>query len=149
MRCERPRLSEIGLQLDKLGIRILKHLLVVLVPFFAECHVAQRQHIGRFAERGLPIDGVFVFLGTRIGEGILHLGQELVLHGHEQIGIGVEYRCKLLGHLLHVFIFQRERTELMHHRGCGLELVGQFARHDTALEKTRTIEGVGGSLDEG
>ena len=59
------------------------------------------------------------------------------------------YILESLGLLLHVFVLQYEGRELVHPIGRGLYGIGQFARHDVALEVARTVEHVARSLDKG
>lgn len=73
-----PGLGEIGLHLQELGVWGLVEILVLLVPFLAEGHHAERDEVAGFGERCLPHDGIAVGCRTAIGIGEAHLGHELV-----------------------------------------------------------------------
>ena len=145
---EPPRLHELGLELEKLGIRILEQLLALRVPAAAGGGIAQRQQVAGLAHRGLPPQGAAAG-GAGVGVDILHLGHELVAHGVLQVAVGAENGVEGGRGLAHVLEREDQRRELMAHRGRGLQRVGPLARNDVTLEIIGPTDDVGRALEHG
>ena len=142
-----PCLADAALQFQELGVGILEHLLVLLRPFMASCHIAQRQHIACLGDGGLPHQRIAVFLGTTVFQHIAHLGNEHILHGGLQIGIFGQHRVKTCRGVIQFLILQCQRTELVQPSVVSLPTVSPLPRHGVHLEEARAFEGVGGCLD--
>ena len=143
-----PRLAVVGLHFQKLSVRILEHRLLLVVPLLAERHVSERKQIGSLAHRHLPEDRIVKARRRLVCECVAHLRHKLVAHRHKQVRTLVDEIGEGGRHVLHVFVLQYERRELVLHDGSRLRLVCQLARHDVALEEARAVEHVERSLDE-
>ena len=84
-----PRLGEVGLYTQELGVGVLEERLVLLLPAVSLYeHVVECSCVSRLLDGGFPSDGVALAGGALIQIGVAHLGYELVLHGGAYVGVG-------------------------------------------------------------
>lgn len=100
---ELPRLDNLRLYLKELRIGVAEQLLVFLAPLVSRHHIAQRQQVGRLADRCLPPDGIEHCGRAGVGIDILHTWNKLVAHGIEKVGIDAHHGVESRRRAPHVF----------------------------------------------
>ena len=110
---QRPRLGEVGLQAYELGVGILEERLILLVETVATGEIPERDEVTSLLNGGLPADGVAMAGRTRIGVGVAHLGDEIVVHCGDEVGVGTHDGVEEFGGGVLELVTQREGRELM------------------------------------
>ena len=143
-----PRLGEVGLELHKLRIGILEEFLILVVPAVALNHITQRYDVARLSNGRLPANGVTQRGLRRVGIGVAHLRDEVVLHGGQQIRIIQDQLGILVGMTIHELILHRQWRELMTTLCGRLPAVGPFATHHMHLVIVGTMDDISRNLSQ-
>ena len=137
-----PRLGEIGLHLQELGIGYLVELLVLLVPLLAEGQHTGGNQVTGLRDGGFPGYRIAIAGGTGVSVGETHLGHELVFHHVADIEQRILQPGELIGNPVLELVLQDDGTELEPAGRRTLPLIGPFARDGVHIEIAGTIDHV-------